>query len=123
MGEGDAGIGLIRAILQTVILSFIWVVGLAVVFVPLMFLIGLLSAFNAILAQLAFFIILFFSVLAGCALVFYAARNFRPQAECFSLDLKQFADVALHAPDQQYVCIECFFALARVELFVAGSGQ
>jgi len=60
LGEEEAGISLIRALIQTVFLSIIWSIALAVVFIPLLFLIGLLGAFSAILAQLAFFIILFF---------------------------------------------------------------
>jgi len=60
LGEEEAGISLIRALVQTIFLSIIWSIAIVIVFIPLLFLIGLLGALSAILAQLAFFIILFF---------------------------------------------------------------
>ena len=60
LGENEPGIGLVRAFLQTILLSIIWVIGLGIVVFPILFLIGLLTAVNALLAQAAFLIILFF---------------------------------------------------------------
>ena len=59
LGETEAGISLLRAIVQTVLLSVIWGVGSVIVVLPLLLLIGLLGAFNAVLAEVVFFIILF----------------------------------------------------------------
>ncbi|HXD10527.1 MAG TPA: hypothetical protein VN653_10730 [Anaerolineales bacterium] len=59
LGEEEAGISLARAIAQTVLLSVIWGIASVIVVLPLMFLIGLLSALNAVLAEVVFFIILF----------------------------------------------------------------
>lgn len=60
LGKAEAGIGLVRALGQTGLLSIIWIIGSLVIMIPILFLIGLLNAINALLAQAAFFIILFF---------------------------------------------------------------
>ena len=60
LGEDVPGAGLIWTFLQTIILSIIWFIGLVVIVFPILFLIGLLTVINALLAQAAFFIILFF---------------------------------------------------------------
>jgi hypothetical protein len=60
LGEDEAGISLIRALAQTILLSVIWGVGSVVVVLPLIFVITILAALNALLAQVVFFIVLFF---------------------------------------------------------------
>ena len=60
LGEDEAGISLIRTFVQTILLSLIWGVGLVVVFLPLVFVLALLTMINALLAQIVFFIVLFF---------------------------------------------------------------
>lgn len=51
---------LIWTLLQTVLLSVLWVIGLAVILFPILFLLVLLTAISPLLAQVAFFIILLF---------------------------------------------------------------
>jgi hypothetical protein len=60
LGEEEAGIGLVRAFSQTILLSILWGIGSVIIFLPLLIVISVLSAINPILAQVAFFIILFF---------------------------------------------------------------
>lgn len=60
LGEAEAGISVLRAFVQTVILSVIWIIGLFILVLPVLFLISLLAAVNILLAQVAFFIIIFF---------------------------------------------------------------
>lgn len=59
LGEEEAGIDTLRAIIQTFLLSVIWGVGWVVIALPILFLIGLLSMVNALLGQVAFFILMF----------------------------------------------------------------
>ena len=59
LGEEEAGISLMRAMAQTILLSVIWGIGSVIVVLPLMFLIGLLGALNALLAEMVFFVLLF----------------------------------------------------------------
>jgi len=60
LGEEEAGIGLVRAFAQTILLSILWGIGSVIVILPLIIVISLLSAINPVLAQVAFFLILFF---------------------------------------------------------------
>jgi len=60
LGEEEAGIGLIRAFAQTILLSILWGIGSVIIILPLLLVVSLLSAINPLLAQVAFFIILFF---------------------------------------------------------------
>ena len=60
LGEAEAGIGLIRAVVQTILLSVIWGIGSIVVILPLFLVLTVLAAINPLLPQVAFFIILFF---------------------------------------------------------------
>ncbi|MEP6894189.1 MAG: hypothetical protein ABI986_01150 [Chloroflexota bacterium] len=60
LGEDEAGIGVIRAITQTVLLSMIWVVGSAIILLPFLLVMTVLAAINAVLVQIVSFIILFF---------------------------------------------------------------
>jgi hypothetical protein len=60
LGEEELGISLIWTWLQTILLSVVWFVGLVVIVFPILILIGLLLAIHPLLAQAAFFIILFF---------------------------------------------------------------
>jgi hypothetical protein len=60
LGEEELGISLIWTWLQTILLSVVWLVGLVVIVFPILILIGLLLAIHPLLAQAAFFIILFF---------------------------------------------------------------
>jgi hypothetical protein len=59
LGEEEAGIDTLRAIIQTFLLSVIWGVGWVAIVLPILFLIGLLSMVNALLGQVAFFILMF----------------------------------------------------------------
>jgi hypothetical protein len=60
LGEEEPAIGLIWTWLQTILLSVVWMIGLMVIAFPILFLIGLLFAIHPLLAQAAFFIMLFF---------------------------------------------------------------
>lgn len=59
LGQEETGIGLLRAVVQTLILSVCWFIGLMVIFLPLMFVLTLLALINPILANVAIFVILF----------------------------------------------------------------
>lgn len=59
LGEEEAGIGLMRVFAQTILLSVIWGIGSVIVILPVVLLVGFLGAINALLAEVAFFIILF----------------------------------------------------------------
>jgi hypothetical protein len=60
-GEKDAGIGPARAVIQTLILSVLWVIGLTVLFVPLFFILFLLALINPLLMNTAVLVIFFLS--------------------------------------------------------------
>lgn len=60
LGEEEAGIGLIRAFVQTILLSVIWGIGSVIIILPLLLVVSVLSVINPLLAEAAFFIILFF---------------------------------------------------------------
>lgn len=62
LGEKGTGIGLGRAWLQTILLSVIWEVGLMILIFPIMLLISFLTIISAVLAQIVFFILLFFAL-------------------------------------------------------------
>ena len=59
LGHEETGISLLRAVVQTLILSVCWFIGLMVIFLPLMFVLTLLALINPILANVAIFVILF----------------------------------------------------------------
>jgi len=59
LGAEEAGIGFMRAFAQTILLSIIWGIGSVIIILPLVLMIGLLGALNALLAEVTFFIILF----------------------------------------------------------------
>jgi hypothetical protein len=61
LGEAEAGISLLRAIAQTVLLSVIWFVALIAISVPLMLLLTVLALFSQALASVAVFVLLVFS--------------------------------------------------------------
>lgn len=58
LGQEVAGISLLRAIIQTLILSMCWLIGLMVVLLPLLFILTLLALISPILANGAIFVIL-----------------------------------------------------------------
>ncbi|HZM20525.1 MAG TPA: hypothetical protein VFC02_02210 [Anaerolineales bacterium] len=58
LGEEETGISSLRAIIQTLILSVCWFIGLMMVLLPLMFVLTLLALINPILANGAIFLIL-----------------------------------------------------------------
>lgn len=58
LGEAETGISLLRAIIQTLILSVCWLIGLMVVLLPAMFILTLLALINPILANGAILVIL-----------------------------------------------------------------
>ena len=60
LGEQEAGASLLWTWLQTMVLSVVWFIGLAVIVFPILFLIMLLTAIHPLVAQAAFFIIVFF---------------------------------------------------------------
>ena len=57
----EAGISLLRAIMQTFILSVCWLLGLMIVLLPVMFILALLAFINPLLANGAIFVILLLS--------------------------------------------------------------
>lgn len=62
LGEDEAGLmGLLRALVQTVLLSVMWGVGGVILFIPLVFVLALISALSAAAAQILFFIVIFFA--------------------------------------------------------------
>jgi len=58
LGEAEAGISSMRAIVQTLILSVIWLVGLMMFFIPVMFVLTILTMFSPTLAVGALFVLL-----------------------------------------------------------------
>ena len=58
LGQAETGISLLRAVVQTLILSVCWFIGLMLIFLPLMFVLTLLALINPILANVAIFVIL-----------------------------------------------------------------
>ena len=61
LGEEEAGISILRAIVQSILLCLIWLVGLMVLFVPLSLILGLLSLISPLLANIALIVFMFFS--------------------------------------------------------------
>lgn len=61
LGEDEAGVGFLRAIVQTILLSVIWVVVLMVIFVPLSLMISLAALISPAVANIIVLVILFFS--------------------------------------------------------------
>lgn len=57
LGQEETGISLLRAVIQTLILSVCWLIGLMMVLLPLMFVLTLLALINPILANGAIFVI------------------------------------------------------------------
>ena len=58
LGQEETGIRLLRAVIQTLILSVCWLIGLMMVLLPVMFVLTLLALINPILANGAIFVIL-----------------------------------------------------------------
>jgi len=61
LGEDEAGVGFLRAIVQTILLSVTWMIGLVVLFVPLSLVLGLVTLISPLLANIVIMVILFFS--------------------------------------------------------------
>ena len=61
LGEEEAGISFLQAAVQTILLSLIWLVGLAVIFIPLTLVLGLSSVISPVLANVALLVFMFFS--------------------------------------------------------------
>jgi len=61
LGPEEAGISLLRAILQTFILSICWLVGLLIILIPVTFILTLLAFISPLLANAAIFVILLLS--------------------------------------------------------------
>ena len=61
LGQEEAGISLLRAILQTFILSVCWLIGLFIILLPVMFILTLLAFISPLLANAAIFVILLLS--------------------------------------------------------------
>lgn len=60
-GEDEAGVGFLRAIVQTVLLSVIWMIGLVALFVPLTLVLGLVTLISPLIANIVIMVILFLS--------------------------------------------------------------
>ena len=60
LGEKEAGISLLRAFAQTILLSVIWGIGSVVIILPLLLVFTVLTQISALIAQVVFFIVLFF---------------------------------------------------------------
>lgn len=58
LGKEETAISLLRAIIQTLVLSICWLIGLMLVLLPVMFVLTLLALINPILANGAIFLIL-----------------------------------------------------------------
>ena len=58
LGQEETDISLLRAVVQTLILSVCWFIVLMAVFLPLMFVLTLLALINPILANVAIFVVL-----------------------------------------------------------------
>ena len=61
LGPEEAGISLLRAILQTFILSICWLVGLLIILIPVTFILTLLAFISPLLANAAIFVLLLLS--------------------------------------------------------------
>lgn len=61
LGQDEAGIGALRAMIQTLILSVCWLVGLVAVLIPVTIVLTLLALISPFLANGAIFVILLFS--------------------------------------------------------------
>ena len=61
LGSEESGISLLRAILQTFILSICWLVGLLIILLPVTFILTLLAFISPLLANAAIFVILLLS--------------------------------------------------------------
>ena len=58
LGQEETGISMLRAVLQTLILSVSWFICLMLIFLPVMFVLTLLALINPVLANAAIFVIL-----------------------------------------------------------------
>ena len=61
LGEQGKTVSSVQAILQTLVLSVVWVIGLLMFFLPIMFILTLVTMFSPTLASIAFFVLLLFS--------------------------------------------------------------
>jgi hypothetical protein len=61
LGEQGKTVSSVQAILQTLVLSVVWVIGLLMFFLPVMFILTLVTMFSPTLASIAFFVLLLFS--------------------------------------------------------------
>lgn len=61
LGEDEAGVGFLRAVVQTILLSMIWAAVLMVIFVPLSLIISLVALISPAVANIVVLVILFFS--------------------------------------------------------------
>lgn len=60
-GAEEAGVSVLHAVLQTLLLSLIWLAGFFILFLPLTMMLGLLATISPLLANIAIFIVLFLS--------------------------------------------------------------
>jgi len=61
LGEEEKRVSFLRAILQTLLLCFVWMVGLVLVFIPVSLILGLFTLISPVLANIAVIIGMFFS--------------------------------------------------------------
>lgn len=61
LGEEEAGIGVLMAIVQTLLLSLIWMIALAFILIPVSLVVGMFALISPLLGNIAVFVILFLS--------------------------------------------------------------
>ena len=99
----EAGISLLRAIIQTFILSVCWLIGLMIILLPVMFILTLLAFINPLLANAAIFVLLLLSFWLIVPLFFAPHGIFARRTECILFGSHQFEIGAFHIPDQRNV--------------------
>lgn len=61
LGAEEAGVSVLHAVLQTILLSVIWLAGFFLLFVPLTMVLGMLALISPLLANIAIFVVMFLS--------------------------------------------------------------
>jgi hypothetical protein len=61
LGEDEAGIGVIWAVVQTLLLSVIWIIALVFILIPVSLVVGMFTLISPLLGNIAVFVILFMS--------------------------------------------------------------
>ena len=61
LGGDEASVSMLRAVVQTIFLSIVWMIGLTIIAVPLFFIFALLALISPLLANIVALVVLFFS--------------------------------------------------------------